>query len=155
MSAMAVAAADRIMLLLLAGEDCREAINAALRHAKSTSQRLQVIQILSSSLYHYGHQDLVATRPSKKQFLLYIREDVLRRGQAEIEALEEMAGKTGILLDVKTIESEDPVSAALSEANKGYGLVFLPKQKKRRFPLFERTLAEHLKRKIPGKIIPC
>jgi hypothetical protein len=147
--------ADRPMLLILAGEDCREAIRAALCHAKSTSKRLHVVQILSSNLYPYGHQDLVATRPSKRQFLLYIRDEVVKRGEAEIRELEESAIEMGILLEVQTIESEDILSAALSEAKKGYDIVFLPKIKKKLFPLFERTLARHLQKKTSGRIVPC
>ena len=61
----------------------------------------------------------------------------------------------GISLDINTIESEDVLSAALSEAKKGYDIVFLPKQKKKLFPLFERTLPKYLQKKISGKIVPC
>jgi len=155
MCVTAMTTADRPMLLILAGEDCSEAVNAAFSHAKSTSKRLQVIQILGSNLYCYGHQDLVATRPSKRQFLLYIRDEVLRRGEAEIRALEEMAGETGISLEVNTIESEDVFSTALSEAKKGYDIVFLPKPRKKLFPLFEQTLPRYLRKKVSGRIVPC
>ena len=68
--------------------------------------------------------------PPRRQFLLYIRDEVLKRGEAEIRALEEMAGEMGISLEVNTIESEDIFSAALSEAKKGYDIVFLPKAPK-------------------------
>ena len=155
MCVTAMTTADRPMLLILAGEDCAEAVKAAFSHAKSTSKRLQVTQILGSNLYRYGHQDLVATRPSKRQFLLYIRDEVLRRGEAEIRALEEMAGETGISLEVNTIESEDVFSTALSEAKKGYDIVFLPKPRKKLFPLFEQTLPRYLRKKVSGRIVPC
>jgi hypothetical protein len=116
---------------------------------------LHVIQILASDLYHYGHSDLVATRPSKSDFLLYIRDEVLDRGKGEIQALEQSAGKMGVSLEVHTLESEDILSASLAEAKKGYGIIFLPKTRKRLFPLFKKTLAEYLQNKIPAKIIPC
>jgi hypothetical protein len=141
--------------LILAGEDCGNAIQSAFSHAQSTSKRLRVVQILTSELYHYGHQDLVATRPSKRNFLLYIRDEVLRRGKAEVQALEETARTAGVALEVCTVESEDILSAAFSEAKKGYDIVFLPKQRKRRFPLFKRTLAEYLRKKTASKIVPC
>ncbi len=147
--------ADRPMLLILSGEDCREAIRNAFRHAKSNSRRLQVVQILSSNLYSYGHQDLVATRPSKREFLLHIREEVLKRGEEEILALKQLAGGMEISLEVNTIESEDVLSAALLEAKKGYDIVFLPRQKKKLFPLFKRTLNAYLQKKISGRIVPC
>jgi hypothetical protein len=155
MCAIAMTVTERPMLLILAGEDCREAIKAAFSYAKSTSKRLQVTQILGSNLYRYGHQDLVATRPSKRQFLLYIRDEVLKRGEAEIRALEEMAEEMGISLDVGTIESEDVLSTALSEAKKGYDIIFLPKQKEKLFPLFERTLFRYLQKKTSSTIVSC
>ncbi len=155
MCAATTSSADRPMLLILSGEDCREAIRNAFKHAKSNSKRLQVIQILSSSLYAYGHQDLVATRPSKREFLLHIREEVLRGGEEEILALKKLAREMEISLEVNTIESEDVLSAALSEAKKGYDIVFIPRQKKKLFPLFKRTLHKHLQKNFSGRIVPC
>jgi hypothetical protein len=139
----------------LAGDDCSNAIGAALNYAKSTSKHLHVIQILASDLYHYGHHDLVATRSSKKDFLLYIRDEVLARGKAEIQVLEQSAGRMGVSLEVHSVESEDILSAALAEAKIGYSIIFLPKARKRLFPLFKKTLAEFLQNKVPAKIIPC
>jgi len=141
--------------LILAGDNCSNAINAALTHAKSTSQHLRVIQILASDLYHYGHHDLVATRPSKREFLLYIRDEVIDRGKAEIQALEQAADKMSVSLEVHTVESEDMLAPALDEARKGYDVIFLPKGKRKIFPLFKVTLAKYLQRKVPAKIIPC
>jgi hypothetical protein len=150
-----LATKDPPILLILAGEDCSKAISAALDHAKSTSKQVHVIQILTSDLYHYGRHDLVATRPSKREFLLYIRDEVLDRGKTEVQALKQKADEMEISLQICTVESEDVLSAALAEAKKGYDIIFLPKDKKTLFPLFQRTLAEHLQKKIPCKIIPC
>jgi len=155
MCTTASATTDRPILLILTGEDCRNAAKAAFSHAKLAAKRLHVLQILTSNLYHYGHQDLVATRPSKRQFLLYIRDEVLRSGEAEAQALKETAREMGISLEICTIESEDIFSIALAEANKEYDTVFLPKQEKKLFPLFKPTLAEYLQKKTSSKIIPC
>jgi len=143
------------ILLILTGEDCGKAADAALRYAQSTSGKLRVIQILTSDLYHYGHHDLVATRPTKRQFLLYVRDEVLKRGQAEIRALEETAHQLGVSLELQTMEAENYFSAALSELKKSAGVVFLPKQTKGLFPLFKRTLSGYLQKKIAGRVIPC
>jgi hypothetical protein len=145
----------RPILLILAGEDCGKAIQAAFEYAKSTSKRLCVIQILTSDLYHYGHHDLVASRHSKRQFLLHIRKEVLERGKAEARVLEDKAREIGVSLEIATIESEDIFAAALAEAKKGYDIVFLPKQKKKLFPLFKSTLAAYIRKKIPGGIVDC
>jgi hypothetical protein len=143
------------ILLILAGEDCGNAIAAALDHAKSAAQPLRAIQILTSPLYHYGHHDLVATRHSKREFLLHIREEVLERGKAERQTLVQKAGEMGITLEVITVESEDIAGASLEEAQKGYEIIFLPKQKKKLFPLFKKTVAAYLDKKVTCKIVSC
>jgi hypothetical protein len=143
------------ILLLLTGEDSRNATQAAFSYAKTTSKRLRVVQILTSDLYHYGHQDLVATRPSKRDFLLHIRDEVLARGKAQTQALADMAAKMGISVEIESIESEDILSASLAEAKKGYAIVFLPKQENNLFPLFKKTLAACLEKKIASEIVSC
>jgi len=156
MCATALATAmDGPILLILTGEDCKDAIEAAFNYAQLTSKRLCVLQILTSNLYHYGHHDLITTRPTKRQFLLYIRDEVLKRGETEVQALEKKAGDMGISLEVNTVESEDIFLTSLSEAKKGYDSVFLPKGKKKLFPLFKKNLAQYLQKKVSGKIVPC
>ena len=130
-------------------------MSAALSHAKSVAKQLHVIQILTSDLYHYGHHDLVATRPTKMDFLLYIRDEVLSRGEAEIQALKQAAGEVGVTLEINTVESEDILSAAFSEAKRGYGVIFLPKAEKKLFPLFRKNLADHLQKKVESRIVQC
>jgi hypothetical protein len=143
------------ILLILTGNDCEQAIKAALAHAQATSNRLRVIQILASDLYHYGHQDLVATRASKRDFLLHIRNEVIERGNSEVRELKNKARDMGVCLDIVTIESEDAFSTSRSETKNGYDVVFLPKQKRKLFPLFQRTLADYLRRKTSGRIVAC
>jgi|WetSurMetagenome_2_1015567.scaffolds.fasta_scaffold87832_2 hypothetical protein len=151
----AIASTDGPILLILAGDECGNAIAAACDYAKSTSRPLRTLQILTSDLYHYGHHDLVATRPSKKQFLLYIREEVMERGKEAAQALERKAAEMGIYLEIIALESEDLFSTSLEEARKGYDIIFLPKQKKKLFPLFKKTLAAYLEKKIAGRIVSC
>jgi hypothetical protein len=146
--------ADSI-LLILTGEDCSQAIQTAFRHAQSTSKRLRVLQILSSDLYHYGHHDLVATRPSKREFLLHIRKEVLERGETVARALEDKAREMSVSLEIETVESDDRFSTSLAEAKKGYEIIFLPKEAKTLFPLFKSTLDSYLKNKTPGAIVAC
>ncbi len=146
---------DRPILLILAGAECGAAIEAAFKHAKSTSKRLRIFQILNSDLYCYGHQDLVATRHSKRQFLLHIREEVLERGKAEARALEAKAMEMSVPFEIETVESEDILSTSLAEAKKGYETVFLPNQPRKLFPLFKKSLAAYLKKKTAGEIVSC
>jgi hypothetical protein len=143
------------ILLILTGEDCSHAIQTAFQYAQSTSRRLRVIQILTSDLFHYGHHDLVATRPSKREFLLYIRQEVLERGKAVALALQDKAREMNISLEIETVESEDLFSASLAEAKKGYEIIFIPKEVKKLFPLFKKTLESYLKNKTSSTITVC
>jgi len=143
------------ILLILTGDDCSRAIQAAFERTQAVSKRLRVLQILTSDLYHYGHHDLVATRPSKREFLLHIRQEVLERGKAAAQALEDKAREMDIALEIETVESEDIFSASLAEAKKGYEIIFLPKQEKKLFPLFKNTLEAYLKKRTTSEIISC
>jgi hypothetical protein len=143
------------ILLILTGEDCSRVMQAAFTHAQSASKRLRVIQILTSSLYHYGHHDLVATRPSKRDFLLHIRDEVLARGKATARDLEDRAREMNVSLEIVSVESEDLFSTSLAEAKKGYEIIFLPKEAKKIFPIFKRTLESYLKNKTSSAIIAC
>lgn len=141
------------ILLILTGEHSVNAEESAFSYAKLTSKKLVALQILTSNLYHYGHQDLIATRPSKRQFLLHIRDEILRYGEAQAKVLEEKARQRGVSLEICSIETEDRIKAAISEAKKGYEIIFLPKGKRKLFPLLEKTLAEHLRKKVSSQIV--
>ena len=142
-------------LLILTDGDCRNAINAAFDYAKASGRLLRAVRMLHSDLYHYGHHDLVASRHSKREFLLHIRNEVIERGNSEMLALKENAERMGISFEASAVESEDINSSSLAETKKGYDMTFIPKQEKRLFPLFKRTLSDYLQKKAVGKIIAC
>jgi len=143
------------VLLILTGDDSGSAEESAFSYVKSTSKALTVLQILTSNLYHYGHHDVIATRPSKRQFLLHIRDEVLGRARAKATTLMDRASEEGIGLEILSVESEDASSVAVNEARKGYDVIFVSNKKRSLFPLFEKTLAQHLRNKTTSKIIAC
>ncbi len=143
------------ILLVLTGADCDDAVEAAFRLARASSKKIVALQILTSDLYHYGHNDLVATRPSKAQFLLYIRDQVLARASAEAEELRKKALNTGVSLAICPVETEDVVSTVMTEAKKGYDVIFLPKEKRRLFPLLKEQPVRQLRKKLGGQVIEC
>ena len=65
------------------------------------------------------------------------------------------ARQQGIGLEILSVESEDASSAAVNEARKGYEVIFVSEKKRSLFPLFEKTLAQHLQKKTTSKIIAC
>ena len=143
------------ILIVLNGENRENAVEQAFRTAKSDSGRIKVLQILDSALYHYAHNDLVAPRLNKRTFLLYIREHVLEKGRIEAGELIRKAGDMGISLEIDPVETDDVISTVVAEAKKGYDEIFLPKEEKKLFPIFKKTIEQHLKRKAPGRVIAC
>ncbi len=143
------------ILLVLTGADCEDAVEAAFRFARASSKKIVALQILTSDLYHYGHNDLIATRPSKAQFLLYIREQVLARASAEAEQIRKRALNIGICLAICPVETEDVVSTVMTEARKGYDVIFLPKEKRKLFPLLKKQPVRQLKKKLGSQVIEC
>jgi hypothetical protein len=143
------------ILIVLNGENSERAIEQAFHTAQTDSGKVKVLQILDSGLYHYGHNDLVAPRLNKQTFLLYIREHVLEQGRIEAGALIRKAGEMGICLEIDPVETDDVISTVIAEAKKGYDEIYLPKEEKKLFPVFKRTMEQHLKRKAPGRVISC
>jgi len=147
-------ATKRILLVTGVG-DCANATEEAFRTASETGAEIGLLQILTSDLYHYGHNDLIATRPSKKDFLLYIREQVLERGRAEAEALQRRAHAMGLAVEVYSVETEDAPSVIIAEARKGYDAIFIPRERKALFPLFKKQLASRLRRHLRNLVVEC
>ena len=143
------------ILIVLNGGNTENAVEQAFRAAQSDSKKVKVLQILDSELYHYGHNDLVAPRLSKRTFLLYIREQVLEEGEIEADKLREKARNMGIPLKIESVETDDIVSTVITEAKKGYEKIFLPKEKRKLFPIFKRTIEQHLRREVSSLIISC
>jgi hypothetical protein len=135
------------ILLIIRGSTSEKAEEAAFSDPRAASEGITVLQILDSDLYHYGHNDLVATRPSKSAFLHYIRDEVLTTAKEKSNALYQRAGQLGLKVKVLARETEDPASAIIEEAGKGYSAVFLPKERGSIFPLFKRNIARELNKR--------
>lgn len=143
------------ILVIYDGAGSAKAIDAALQTAQSESRRARVLQILDSELYHYGHNDLVAPRLNKQRFLMYIRSEVLRESSMEAERIFMKAQKMGVSLEIEPVETDDLVSTVLAEAEKGYELIFLTKEKKRIFPLIKKNLARELRKLLAVRVVEC
>jgi len=143
------------ILIVLNGNNSENAVEQAFLAAQSDSRKVKVLQILDSGLYHYGHHDLVAPRLNKRTFLLYIREQVFAQGRLEADGLIKKAGRMGISLEIDPVETDDVISTVIAEARKGYEKIYLSKEKKKLFPIFKKTMEQHLKREVPGRVISC
>ena len=136
-------------------EEEARAVEAAFSYAESLSKKVVAIQILGSNLYHWGRTDILLLRRAKRGFLSYVRDDVLSRGKEREQRLKAEADKRGISMDILSIESDDPVPVVLEEANKGYDKIFLAKEKGSLFPIFSKTMEQHLRKKGFTQIEIC
>jgi hypothetical protein len=143
------------ILIVYKGDGSARAVEEALRTAQSESRKARVLQILDSDLYLYGHNDLVAPRLNKQRFLLYIRDQVLERGGEEAAIIREKALGMGVSLEIDPVETDDLVSTVVAEAHKGYEMIFLAREKRKLFPLLQKHLATHLRKKLKVMVIEC
>jgi nucleotide-binding universal stress UspA family protein len=131
-------------------------VEAAFKHAIESGKKVTAIQVLSSNLYHWGRHDIIISGPGKMTFLLYVRDLVMKRSQEKAAALKKKAQDLGIPLEIMMSESKNPVDSIVQEARKGYGVVFVPKERKKLFPLMKRhTLESMLKKHDILNVIAC
>lgn len=130
-------------------------IDNSIKYAKENLKNLVVLQILTSDLYHWGFNDIILSGPAKARFIGHIREEIMKNSLEVTKILEERADQERISMEVHKRETMDPVSVALEEASKDYELVFLRKEKKKLFPIFKKTLDDHLKKELSIPVITC
>jgi hypothetical protein len=145
---------SKVLLVTGVGETAG-AETAAFAYAKNSSATVVALQVVTSNLYHYGHVDLIATRPSKRDFLLYIRDEMVARAKTEAERLQHRAEGFGVDLEIKTVETEDVRKTLVDEATCGYTAVFMAPQKRKLFPLLERNLNKVMKKSAPCEVVVC
>ena len=91
----------------------------------------------------------------ERRFLLYIRDQVIKRGEVEAQKLMETAGNMDVPLEITPVETDDVISTVITEAKKGYEIIYLSKEKKRVLPLLQKHLATELRKQTAGKVIEC
>lgn len=145
----------RDILIIYNGDGSQKALDAALLAAQSGAKKVRVLLILDSELYHYGHVDLVAPRLNKQKFLLYIREQVLEKGGIDAAVIREKALSMGVPMQIDPVETDDLVLTVITEARKGYEMIFLKREKKRIFPLLKKDLARELHKIAGNRVFEC
>ena len=106
------------------------------------------LQTLSSDLFHWGFNDTILPGQAKTRFIGYIREELLSRSLDSTIMLKEMAQRNKVPLEIRRVETREPTSAALEEAEKGYDRIFMGKEKKRLFPIFKKTIEQQLRKGV-------
>jgi hypothetical protein len=130
-----------------------DVVGKAFLYARRMSKRLVVLQILTSDLLHWGYNDTILPGPAKTRYIGHIREQIATESLETIKMLKERALQYGVSLEIKRVETMDPLSTALEEALGDYDRIFLFKERKKVFPIFERTIGQHLRKKVSIPIV--
>ena len=131
----------------------RNTVEKAFEHASSFSKKVVVLQILGSNLYFYVN-DIILVGPAKQRFRSYIHDEMMGRARDREKELQTKADEKGISLEFGIVDSDDSESIVLEEASKGYDAIFLTGGR-RVFPLFKKTLAQHLLKNGCKNVIQC
>jgi hypothetical protein len=122
-------------------------------YAKEHAKRVMALQILNSDLFHWGFNDTILPGPAKTRFIGHIREDLLNRSRESTIMLKEVARRNKVPLEIRRVETREPSSAALEEAEKGYDRIFMGKEKRRLFPVFKKTMEQQLRKGVSTPIL--
>jgi hypothetical protein len=79
----------------------------------------------------------------------------MKSSEKSLNMLREKAQKHGVTLDIRRIETKNPASTAIEEAQKGYEKIFMVKEPKRRFPIFAKTIEQQLRKETATPIVTC
>ena len=133
----------------------RPSEDAAFAWACRTGSKIVVLQILNSKLYHWGHTDPIVPGQGRDTFIRYIREQTLLKGLRQKKDLMQRAAAEKVLLEIETVESENPDRVILREAVKEFDRIFIPRERKKLFPVLQRSLAQRLKSKSIPNVVVC
>lgn len=125
-----------------------DAAEKAFLYAKHSSNHLVVLQVLTSDLFHWGLNDNILSGPAKMRFIGHVREQLIDKSLETTRMLEEKARQHGVFLEIKKNETDDFNRAALDEARKNYDRIFIAREKKKLFPLFEKSMGQYLQKNI-------
>jgi hypothetical protein len=123
--------------LLLRLQDLPSVLDQAVAYAQSHDVRLEVLLILGSHLYHYGHNDVVVPGKARAGFLTYVAEQVAEEGRRLGERVLSQAAERGVAATVKPIMEEN-CEASIHDALAGTsGPVLKAPNRRRLFPIFK------------------
>ena len=125
-----------------------DAADKAFNYASRSSGRMVALQILTSDLFHWGMNDNILSGAAKMRFIGHVREQVLEKSHETTEMLRQKAIEYGVPLEIKSVETDDPVLAAFEEASRDYDRIFITKEREKVFPLFKKSMGQYLRKKI-------
>lgn len=138
---------DRVLLVLGFGNEA-DAESSAFDYAGANGLGLDVLDVLDSHLYHYGKNDIIVPSYARTQFLFHIQDNLRRQSKLRNAALMQKSDKKGIHLRYGALETDDPIPSIAKIAAKGYQCIFMPREKRKLFPLNQRKTHSDRVRKL-------
>ena len=139
--------------LLLRLQDVPSVVDQAVAYAQSHGVRLEVLLILGSHLYHYGHNDVVVPGKARAGFLTYVAAQVAEEGKRLGERILSQAAERGIRATVKPILEEDCVTLLDHALAEGSGPVLKSRNKRCLFPIFKSDPVAAALRKSDREVV--
>ena len=123
--------------LVLRLQDLPSVLDQAVAYAQSHDARLEVLLILGSHLYHYGHNDVVVPGKARADFLTYVAGQVAEEGKRLGKRILARAAERGVAVTIRPIMEEN-CGIWLPHAFAGSrGPVLMARSKRRLFPIFK------------------
>lgn len=139
--------------LVLRLQDLQSTLDQAVAYAEAHDARLEVLLIMGSHLYHYGHNDVVVPGKARAGFLTYVAEQVAEEGKRLGKRILSQAAERGVAATVKPIMEENCgalLHHALAERS---GPVLKARNKRRLFPIFKSDPVGAAVRKSAREVI--
>jgi hypothetical protein len=125
-------------VLIIRLQDPSSIATRALEYAQAHDERLSVLLIMDSHLYHYGHSDVVVPGLARTRFLTHVLDQVTAAGRQRAEEIISAATARGVAVEIKPILEENYLPLLQQALLRGSGPIFVAKARRRRFPLLEK-----------------
>jgi hypothetical protein len=139
--------------LVLRLQDLPSVLDQAVAYASTHGARLEVLLILGSHLYHYGHNDVVVPGKARAGFLTYVAERVAEEGKTLVERILSRAAERGVRATVRPIMEEDCEALLPNALTETSGPVLKALNGHRLFPIFKNDPVGAALRKSTREVI--
>jgi hypothetical protein len=123
--------------LVLRLQDPPSVMAGAVALAREQGAALEVILVINSHLYHYGHNDVVVPGRARAGFLAYVSGEIAEEGKIKAEGLRVQAREQGVSVRIQPIMEEDCRGLLQERLAEGMGPVMAASSKRGLFPLFK------------------
>ena len=123
--------------LILRLQDPRSVSARAVALAREQGALLEVLLVMKSHLYHYGHNDVIVPGKARAGFLAYVSGEIAEEGKRKAAELETLAVEQGVPVRIEPITEEDCGGILEERLADSTGPVMAASTRRSLFPLFK------------------